>query len=421
MKAHFYDPMFYLSSEEMPFSIRLEIRLKDDVRPDSLRKAVEAASLRFPYFSMEVIEKDGELITKDNPLPFVVYEGSDARTLGSAAVNRQLIAFSYDKKTVYIHASHIITDGGGLFPFIKTILFCYFTDVNGCAPSIEGIRLPGETPSPSETEPPLPKKQSHLSLPVMHSRKRSFFRLAEGGLIHDFTPTVYRLRVNEKQVLGCMRMNDGSPSTLFSVLMFRTIWKLHPDIKNDLLCAVSMNMRPVLGCPDNYRMLSTSIPLRCPAFAKKTGLMPLCTSMRGAVLLQSQPENVLHQLKKRQDLLDELEQFPDVSSRCEFLSEAALEDANANTFSISYVGQLGLGEMASEIDAMYNLTDGSTYRNLFLEVNSLNGEFDIAFLQGFSEDIYFRGFIDELKALKIDFREDFSGPLRTAALRLPIQ
>lgn len=419
MSANFYDPMFYIAGDNMPFSIRLEIRLKEPVRPASLKKAVDTAAIRFPYFSMQVAAENGEFAVKENPLPFVVYEGTDVLPLGSPALNRQLIAFSCAGNTLYVHVSHIITDGAGFFPFLKSVLYYYFSDVNGQAPEVSGVRLAGEIPSPAETAPPDLNAKQHLSLPVLPSRKKSFFRLSEGGLVRDYTPTVYRLRVNEKQVLSCMKKSDGSPSTLFAVLMFRTIFRLHPEIRQDLLCAVSMNMRPVLGCPDCFRMLSTSIPLRCPAFAKNLPLMTLCTSMRGTVLLQSQPETILHRLKKKQELLDMLDQFPDAASKQEYLSEAALEDANANTFSVSYVGKLDFGEMEGYIDSMYNMTDGSTYRNLFLEVNSLNGEFDIAFLQGFSEDVYYRGFIRELKELNIDYHEEDAGPLATAAIELP--
>ena len=72
MKLKYYDPIFYLSSEKMPFNIRLKVIFKDDVDAAILNNAVNTSLKRYPYFKMRVV-KDGEsYVTVDNDLPVAV-------------------------------------------------------------------------------------------------------------------------------------------------------------------------------------------------------------------------------------------------------------------------------------------------------------------------------------------------------------
>ena len=65
------------------------------------------------------------------------------------------------------------------------------------------------------------------------------------------------------------------------------------------------------------------------------------------------------------------------------------------------------------------LTDGSTYKTLFIEIASVNGFFDIAFIQGFSTDVYYKAFLDELKNSGIFYKEIRETPLNTPKIKLP--
>lgn len=84
----------------------------------------------------------------------------------------------------------------------------------------------------------------------------------------------------------------------------------------------------------------------------------------------------------------------------------ALKDANDNTFSISYVGKADMGSVTAYIDSIYNFTDGSTYENVFLEVSAINGNFNIALLQGFSSDVYYRALLRQFEICHIPYTED---------------
>ena len=60
MQAKYYDPLFYICSKKMSFTIRIEIAMKEKIESKSLQYAVDNAIKRFPYFRVKVIKKGGE-------------------------------------------------------------------------------------------------------------------------------------------------------------------------------------------------------------------------------------------------------------------------------------------------------------------------------------------------------------------------
>ena len=419
MKARYYDPLFYICSEEMPFTIRIETAMKEDVDPAALRFAANEAIKRYSYFAMRVVKDAEELLCVPNGLPLAVYEGPEVYALGSEQVNYHLIALSYCENNIYFYASHVITDGGGFFPFIKTILYYYLTHRYHTELQCTDLRLAGEPLFDDEVGNPYPEKKMKTTSAFYKAPKKEFFRLSDGGYVNDENRTVYRFRVNEKEVMAFNHDNDASPCALVSSLMTKAVWELHPDEKRDIVSAVSFNLRPGLENRHNFRMLCSAIELRYPVLLKGAETSKLCTCSRGMTFLQSQSENVIAYAAERKKRFENLEAFKTLREKQAFVGRYALEDSVNNTFSVSYVGKTGLGDIEPYIDSMYNLTDGSTYKTVFIEISSMNGQFDIAFIQGFSSDVYYRAFLRQLDACGLGYEEDFCGPLKTPKIILP--
>lgn len=114
MKVRYYDPIFYTSSAEMPFTIRVEMVMKERVREDALSRAVTRAAKRYPYFSLRIIRDGGEYLAVPNDAPLPVYPGPEVLPLGSEALDGHLFAVSYHENEICFYASHAVTDGGGL-------------------------------------------------------------------------------------------------------------------------------------------------------------------------------------------------------------------------------------------------------------------------------------------------------------------
>lgn len=419
MKARYYDPMFYICSAEMPFTIRIEIDLKAAVAEASLVYAVNKAITRYPYFCMRVEAKEEELLAAANDLPIAVYPGPEVRPLGSPEVNNHLIAVSYEENRINLFVSHVITDGGGFYPFIKTLLYYYLCHRHQTELNPEGIRLAEAPFYEDETANPYPEERMRTAEPFYNLKRKPYFRLTDGGYVNDNIATVYRVRLSEEEVFRFNYDNDGSPCALISSLMAKAIWSLHPDITEDIVSAVSFNLRPGLGNLHNYRLLCSAIRLSYPQKLRDAEIVKLCTCSRGMVTVQSQPENVLYHAAQQKEFLENLIAIPDLARKKEILSQKALADATDNTFSVSYVGKMGLGSLEPYLDAIYNHTDGSTYQTVFLEISAVNGQFDIAFQQGFSSDVYYRAFLRQLELYGLHYLEDGCGLLGTPQIILP--
>lgn len=418
---NYYDPMFYLCSDEMPFGIRIEAALTDTVDGDMLYGAVNTAIKRYPYFSMKIEAKDGELVTVPNGLPVKVFDGSLPYPLGSREVNYHIVAVSYTENKIDLYISHVITDGAGFSPFIKTVLYYYLCRKLNTELPHDSIRLAGEPLLPGETENPYPEERMETVPQFYAVPKKDFFRLTEGGYVTDTVQRVFSFRAKETDVMRFSHENDASPCALFSSLMAKAIWSVHPDETKDLVSAVSFNLRPGLGCINNYRMLCNAIMVRYPKKLSDSEVSKVCTCTRGAITVQSQQEDVLYYAQKKKERLEEFLSFPDIKTKRDILSKAALFDSVNNTFSVSYVGKIDYGCLGKYIKSIKNYTDGSTYKTAFIEISSFDGWFYITLLQGFSCDVYYKALIDQLKLNGIEYVEDGSAPFDTPKIELPQQ
>lgn len=418
--AAYYDPMFYISSDKMPFTIRIEIRLKD--RPadgEALSRALNTAAPRYPYFAVRVEAQGDDLVAVPNSLPLVAYPGPAVHPLGGDEVNGHLVAASYLGNTLYFYASHVITDGAGFFPFVKTVLYYYLCETTGTELDPTGIRLVSEPFYDDELGNPYPEAKMAAAEPFSTPRKADIFRLSDAGLVTDDEPTVFRFRIAEKELMQFNYDHDGSPCALLSSLMAKAIWATHPEAAQDIVSAVSFNLRPGLGNRHSYRMLCSALNLVYPAAIRDWEIARLCTATRGMITLQSQPENVLYYARGLRERMEQFLTVPGIAKKKRTLGDEALRDCTDNTFSVSYVGKLGLGSLEPYIESIYNLTDGSTYRTVFIEISAAGGFFDISFLQGFSSDVYYRALLRELDRYGLHYTEEEKTPMGTPKMVLP--
>lgn len=416
---NYYDPMFYLCSDKMPFSIRIEVKLKYEIDGSALEYAVNTAIKRYPYFAVKIIESDGELITEKNELPVKVFKGKLNYPLGSKDVNYHIVAVSYIDNKINFYISHVITDGAGFTPFLKSVLYYYLCKYLK-AELIQGdIRLSGDKLLEGEVENPYPEKEMANALPFYTVPQKEYLRLVDCGYITDEVSTSYNFRAKESDIMKFSHENDASPCTLFSSIMAKAIWDVHPNETKDIVSAISFNLRPGLKSLNNYRMLCNAIMVRYPKRLNNIEVRKICTCTRGAVMAQSQPENVLFYAESQRKKLQKLLELPDVKSKSDILSKVALEDSVNNTFSVSYVGRIDYGSLKEHIESVRNYTDGSTYKTIFIEISSFNGWFCISMQQGFSNDVYYKALLKQLKQNNIEFVEEGSVPIDTPTIVLP--
>ncbi len=393
--------------------------MKEKVDPKALRHAFTKALGRYPYFSVSVVRRGEELLTVPNLRPPVVYEGPGLRPLNSESVHGHLLAICYLDREISFLTSHVITDGAGFYPFIKTCLYEYLCEVTGTRLDPRGIVMCGDPFFDDELGNPYPEALIKTVSPFYVPPARDYLRLSADVGLPDEKRCVYRLILDEAEVMRFNHDNDASPCALISSLMARAIRAVHPDDTRDVVGAISYNQRPALGNHHSYRMLCSALKLHYPYEAGSLEIPLLCTCTRGMVYLQTVPENALAACRGERAFLEEMIALPSLMERRRILGARALEDASANSFSVSYVGRMDLGCIEPFVESIYNYTDGSTYRSLFVEVASVGGAFHLAFLQGFSGDVYYRAFLDQLRACGLSFREGKCGPLQYPAIELP--
>jgi hypothetical protein len=139
----YYDPMLFTSTPEHPETAGILTVLTEPVDGEILRHAVESLRDRYPYFYVRAEVNGTDLVSVPNPLPMVVRNSLETVPLLSKEANYHWLAFRYSGNTFILDFSHILADGSGIFPFFKSVLYCYLKEKTGADLDPEGFRLPG--------------------------------------------------------------------------------------------------------------------------------------------------------------------------------------------------------------------------------------------------------------------------------------
>jgi len=73
----------FLYREEGIQSTVIDIRMKENIYGDSLKKALDKALLRYPYLTSKMIEQNGDFYLIENPMPLFT-----------------LLTFTFDEKII---------------------------------------------------------------------------------------------------------------------------------------------------------------------------------------------------------------------------------------------------------------------------------------------------------------------------------
>ena len=253
----------YETTAADPHTIRLTFKLKDMIDGRLLREAVDKTMARYPYFQVRLIA-DGkdDLFFEYNPAPVPVLNTDERTILGSEQTSGHLLSVSYWHNRLHIDVYHGLTDGGGIGPFLKTLLYYYCSFYYGADFSREGIRLSGESVPQAEWDDParLPLGTRHHGL--IHKWDRPALQLLDAGIAHPVPDSVvYNMRIPEKDFMRFNFSNDGSPAAIVALLLARAIDALHPNTKEPPVIAMCVNQRRALGAPLAHQSLVGDVRL----------------------------------------------------------------------------------------------------------------------------------------------------------------
>jgi len=143
-----------IMSGELTAVFRITASLKNPVKFSVIKEAVGITSKRFPYFSVSL--GSGlfwHYLEFNHQLPRIQTEEKIPCTAFAAKrKNEPLYRILVKGNRISVEFIHILTDGGGAFEYLKTLLYTYFKLNGNVINSTEGIILPESPMTEGEIE-----------------------------------------------------------------------------------------------------------------------------------------------------------------------------------------------------------------------------------------------------------------------------
>ncbi len=394
----FYEPVLNLSDPEHHSMMGAFLTLKDPVDGEILRSAVEAMRMRFPYFYVRAAYRGNDEAAVPNDLPMTVRNTWEPISFNTEVANFHLAAWKYEGKRLAFEISHSLTDGTGVLPYVRSVLYLYLSKATGSFFDPVSFRLPGQPIPESENGNPFRDLNVDGAAPLYQKKPiPDFFRLASGA---DRNKTVFCLKLHESQVMQYCRDFDGTPNVIVSVMMAKAARRFDPSCEKTVTSMVCINHKALLGNHDNYRCFVGSAFLDFPRDRNLDNILEACTIARGQLMLQAQPENSLWEISQMKKGLPP--PSPDIPQA---------------TICVSYPGGRSFGPLDPWIDEFYIMTSLSKITDVLCIITCIGHCFFLAFMQPFSSPDYFRCFLEELTAAGIQFELLRSEPLRLCNIK----
>lgn len=418
LNNEFYHYSFlYGTSDAHPFTFRVRLRMTDPVSGEALNAAVPAAMARYPYFSIKVEAAGTELDTVFNDAPVPVHEGSTPPCLGTEAANGHFIAVSYQNNDIYIDVHHGLTDGTGLERFAKTLVYHYVSLRYGVEPDPTGILTADQPISEKEAGDPFSYAPLKPTAPIYTYKPEQAFDLAGKNKDTSGLNTTFYLKLREQNVMNFCKKHDGSPSAIISALLYKAILKNHPEAEEPIVAGIAYSLRDAYNVPESHGNLAGLVHVKYPRKAKSYSYTELGTMTRSIILLQSQPENTLCADAGKQYITQYLKSLPDHATRTETYTGFMRRAIGMDTFNLSYIGRQDWSAFAEYVDGYYTIVPLMT-SPLSVELNAVNGWFNMTVSQSFSSDRYIRSFMELLTQCGIPYSYEGFQPLTVSNVKV---
>ena len=407
----------YETTKEKPNEIRLRIRMRDLIEPDVLRRAVDLAMQRYPYFLVQLQKKGGEYIFAENHRPVVISDSLHGMELNTAQSNYHMIAFCRQDNWLVLDIFHGLTDGTGAYELVRTLLYYYCSERYHVTLKRDGIRLLGDEISPEEWNDPVANR-TDLPIPPRMEMSDALNLITAAGIEADLQKTVYSIKIDESKFMRFNLDNDGSPGTMVALLFSRAVAALYPEAKETIRIALCVNQRRALHAPLAHHSLVGGAMLEYKEEMRDWPLEKQGTAYRGMVFAQTEEEKVLSGvasgaaisrmiLSKESD-----EERRAVAGYIGSLANKVL------TATVSYVGKANYKEAEQYIRDFRTWTSPAS-NGILIEISAVNGHFTLDFLQTFSNPLFVNAFLKELDDNGIVYDMQDVSDIELANIRLP--
>ena len=407
----------YTTTKETPTVIRIRIRMRDLIDPAILRRAVDMTMRRYPYFCVALQKKEGRYVYAENHRPVVITDSLHGVDLNSEESNYHMIAFCLQDNWIILDVFHGLTDGAGAYEVVRTLLYYYCSERYNVMLKEDGIRLVGDEISEEEWIDPVVNR-TDLPTPERNEMANALNLRTSAGLEEDHRHTVYSIAISEAEFMRFNLDNNGSPGTMFSLLLSRAVAKLYPDSDEMIRIALCVNQRKALNAPLAHHSLVGAVMLEYKDKMRDWSLDMQSTAYRGMVFAQTQEEKVLMGVASFKGINHMLLAKESDQERIGVASYINSLAAKLTTATVSYVGKADYKE-AEQYIRDFRLWTSPLGNDLLVEISAVNGRFTLDFLQTFSNPIFVNAFLKELEENGIVYDLQDVNELELPNIQLP--
>ncbi len=380
-------------------SMVIDARMKDNIWGNSLKKALKLSLLRYPYLTCKIIEKNGDFYLVDNSLPFIVKETARLHSLGSAQVNYHLIDITYIGKTIHIAFHHGLCDGGGIMPFVKTLIYYYCTLKYQIKLEAQGIRLADEPLLQYETAEPLSKRLKTNETQLPNVQKDGFVLPDSINSIGKNRYFRYEVKIQHERFMKFAKENNATPAIAISLFVSKAIKSIYPVTDKPVICNLASNLRKGINMENTFKNCVGSICLLYPDEFESMAFKDQAAAYRKILKDAKNKDNLKREINKQIYLYDKVDELHSYEEKKKMLS--FLDDLITNTYVLSYVGQTQLGDCEKYIDSFHAYTSGTV--GLTIQMMSVGEFITINFMQSFNTDQYINAFAQNLEEAGLEY------------------
>ena len=396
-------PWYYTITKSFCVTIRVEIRLKENIDGDALRRAVDITMKRYPYLGKRLRKSWTRYYIVRNSLPVVVKENEGKINLGGKEANYHQFAFTYSGNSIFLNQTHGIFDGRGSYPFLQTLLHYYCQFCYGENYEDRNVNYIDTPINPEEYADPY----LHWSPKSDKSFRKAYkpckaLKLEKEGLVTPSAMQYRRILINEAELMHLCKSSDASPNTALSVLLCRAIRKLHPEATLPIIPSLFCDARPAFDSSISHYSLAAPL---CISYDNRMDTMDFSlqnTIFRGKLMVVSDASAMQHIHRQMKRAYEYMNLLPTLKSKLLVGKLCRKYSFNICTFFISYARNSSFGGCDRHIELFSPLLymQGS---GLSLEISTVDGNFLVTWLQEWKEDVYLDAFLRECDVIGLKY------------------
>ena len=405
----------YLLDSVAKGSARVKVTMKEPVNPQMLRRAIDAAIKRYPYFAVRLsVDSYGGFVLSPNESPVVLVETSDRMpALAGPEANGHLLFADYRGNNIYFNISHSLAGAKGYMRWVFTTVCAYVRECYGViadAPEIscpESPVLPGEWIVPTQESIP-------WGAPAREPSARPGTLVLMEDVLQEYLNPMKRSQeyrtwqFEEKQVLAYARENRTTVSGTFLMLMAKMLDRVLPDTVTPLCGGILHNPTANWGLPCAHSDISTHVFVDYDRAMIRGDDQAMGAYTSDQLKQQTDPSYTACCFGRYLDLLERIDRTVghDAKRACAREGMRAILSGAAPTYVVSYGGLIRLGGLGDYVDAYYSLIEG----NMTLTLTAMEGKIFAALIQNIREEKYVQALNDVFD--RAGFRYRMQGPFR---------